>query len=96
MLPSGMFMVASKFGYIITGKCPDNKHLLVNGQSYNVLMVTNINQVVPDLCWQSFTGTFAVMNPQLEDLWCLKTIGIDDPLLKEDDDEALEKLCESI
>jgi len=41
VLPSGMFMLSSKFGYIVTGKCPGGD---------NETQVNTIN-----ICWSNFT-----------------------------------------
>ena len=38
ILPSGMFLIPSKFGYIVTGKFPDDKQCLCN--CVHTLMVT--------------------------------------------------------
>ena len=79
ILPSGMFLIPSKFGYIVTGKFPDDKQCLCN--CVHTLMVTaKAGQATYDL----------------ENLWCLEAIGINDPMVEETDEEALRKFNETI
>ena len=52
--------------------------------------------MVPELCLHSCVSSAIRNKPQLEDLWALEVIGIKDPILKESDDEALQKFCNSI
>ena len=48
ILPSGMFLISSKFGYIVTGKFSENKQCLCH--HVNTLAVTTeINQIVDNL-----------------------------------------------
>ena len=48
ILPSGMFLIRSKFGYIVTGKFPDNYKCFCH--HVNTLVVTTeINQIVDNL-----------------------------------------------
>jgi len=53
MLPSGMFILPSKFGYIITGRCPDTKGSLFDGKLCTLFVSTEMSQVVPELCIQN-------------------------------------------
>ena len=94
--PSGMFMIPSKFGYVITGKHFDNEQRSKDGQSSALLVVIEINHVTPELCMQCTINTPVAADPRLEDLWCLETIGINDPLMVNDNDEALEKFNRNI
>ena len=57
---------------------------------------TEINQIIPELCLQFTISTPAVNNPRLEDLWCLDAVGIHDPIMVNDYDEALERFTKSI
>jgi len=93
MLPSGMFILSSKFGYIITGRCPDTKGSLFDGKLCILFVGTEMSQVVPELCIQNTSNS---VNPQLEDLWCLENIGIVDPPFVDSDDEALQKFNEMV
>ena len=100
VLPSGMFMLPSKFGYIITGKCPDSQSL--QGEKAHTLFVsTGVNPIVSELSLQCCVSlpivSLPIINkPHLENLWSLEMIGIKDPLSTESDDEALEKFCENV
>ena len=79
MLLSGMFILPSKFGYIITGKCPDTKESLVNGKLGTLFVGAEVSQVIPELCSQYSLGIPVMENPQLENLWSPENIGISDP-----------------
>ena len=78
ILPSGMFMIPSKLGYIITGKFPDN------------------SQCFSNCVHTMFTAVGSCFEPNIEDLWCLETIGIKDPLSVGNDDEALRRFNDTI
>ena len=80
MLPSGMFMLPSKFRYIITGKCPDIRESIIDGKLCTLFVSTEVSQIVSELCLQCPATTPAIGNPRLEDLWCLENIGISDSL----------------
>ena len=74
-----MFLIPSKFGYIVTGKFPDNNQCICD--HVNTLVVTTeINQMVD----------------KLEDLWNLETIGINDPVVVETNEDTLRKFIETI
>ena len=96
MLLSGMFILPSKFGYIITGKCPDTKESLVNGKLGTLFVGAEVSQVIPELCSQYSLGIPVMENPQLENLWSPENIGISDPSFVDDDDEALQKFNEIV
>ena len=68
-LPSGMFMVPSKLGYIITGKCFDDQQRSQDNQSHAFLVTPEINHIMCTI------NTSGVNNPRLEDLWCLEAVG---------------------
>jgi len=93
MLPSGMFIFPSKFGYIITGRYADTKGSLFDGKLCTLFVGTEMNQVIPELCIQN---TANCVNPQLEYLWCLENIGIVDPPFVDSDDEAPQKFNEMV
>ena len=63
MLPSGMFMLPSKFGYIITGKCPDIRESIIDGKSCTLFVSTEVSQIVSELCLQCPATTPAIGNP---------------------------------
>ena len=96
MLPSGMFILPSKFGYIITGRCPDTKESMIDGKLFTLFVSTEVSQVVPELCLRYSANTSAMVSPQLENLWCLENIGISDPQFVDGDDEALQKFNETV
>ena len=52
VLPSGMFLVPSKFGYIVTGKFPDNVQCLCH-HVHTLFVTTEINQGVY-LIWKIY------------------------------------------
>ena len=68
MLPSGMFIFLSKFGYIIKGKCPDTKETLVNGKLCTLFVGAEVSRVIPGLCSQFSVGIPVMESPQLENL----------------------------
>ena len=74
ILPSGMFLIPSKFGYIVTGKFPDNKQCLCNCV-HTLMVIAKADRATYDL----------------ENLWCLEAIGINDPMVVKTDEEALRK-----
>ena len=74
MLPLGMFMLPSKFVYIITGKCPDTRESIIDGKSCTLFVSTKVGQIVPELCLQCLATTPAIGNPRLEDCGVLKIL----------------------
>ena len=48
MLPSGIFMLPSRFGYIIPGRCPEVKSDEEERRSFRMLVTTNLNQMASD------------------------------------------------
>ena len=65
MLPSGMFMIPSKFGYVISGKCLDNQRRTQDDQSHALMVATEINHTIPELCLKYTISTPAVNDPRL-------------------------------
>ena len=49
ILPSGMFMLSSKIGYIITRKCPDTRKSIIDGKLCTIFASTEVGQIVPKL-----------------------------------------------
>jgi len=91
VLPSGMFVLSSKFGYIVTGKY--NSDCSTEESSvYHALIVST--GVKPVSC--CVTDTRGVNKPSLKNLWSLEAIGIKDPLTANSDDEVLHKFCDSV
>ena len=95
MLPSGIFMLPSKFGYIITGRYPGNDLDNQDKNASTLLVSTNRNEVISSSFYCSVNVSL-IKNPDLERFWSLETIGIKDSMSKESDEEAIEKFCNTI
>ena len=96
MLPSGIFILLSKFGCIITGRCPEVISDEQDSRSCTMLVTTSLNQMASDEAFYCSVNVFLVRNPNLERFWCLETIGITDPVGRESDDGVLEMFCKTI
>ena len=48
MLPSGIFILLSRFGCIITGRCPEVKSDEQDSRSCTMLVTTSLNQMASD------------------------------------------------
>ena len=48
MLPFGLFMLPPRFGYIITGRCPEVKSDEQDSRSCTMLVITSLNQMASD------------------------------------------------
>ena len=96
MLPSGIFMLPSRFGYIITGRCPELKSDKQDSRFCTMLVTTRLNQMASDEAFYCSVNVSLVKNPNLERFWYLETIGITDPVGRESDDEVLEMFCKTI
>ena len=97
-LPSGLHLVSSKIGYILTGKCMDADNDKSNSQQQvsSCFVMTQVNCTVPEMNLLSSSDTSVTKNPNIEDFWSLETIGITDSLDVTDDDKALEQFNELI
>jgi len=98
VLPSGMFMLQSKLGYIVTGRCSGTD--CSTSAPHTLFVSVDIDRCIseptagsPEMC---FSTNSPVEKPSLERLWSLETIGIRDPLTPNNDDETLHKFCEGI
>jgi len=69
VLPSGMFSLSSKFGYIVTGKCP-------GGDNEMQVNTKFVGQILPGLTSYCLSRIFE----PVDDLWSLEAIGIKDPM----------------
>ena len=67
-------MLPSKFGYIITVKCPDTRESIIDGKSCTLFVSTKFDQIVPELRLACLAITPAIVNPKLEELWCLEIL----------------------
>ena len=93
ILPSGLYLVSSKIGYILTGKYTDPGHVEQNVS--NCFVTSQVN------CLVSLVNLFssessATKNYIIENFWRLETIGINDSPNVTDDDVALEQFNNSI
>ena len=76
MLPSGIFMLPSKFGYIITGRYPENNCDNQDRSSSTLLVATKTSKVLSNRNFYCSVNVSLIKNPDLEKFWCLETIGI--------------------
>ena len=97
-LPSGLHLVSSKIGYILTGKYmdADNDKSSSQQQVSSCFVMTQVNCTVPEMNLLSSSDTSVTRNPNIEDFWSLETIGITDSLDVTDDDKVLEQFNELI
>ena len=96
VLPSGLFLVSSKIGYILTGSYLDTKSCQKGIPVSSCLVMTQVNCVVPAMNFLSSADSPVTGNPNVEDLWNLETIGIVESLDITNDDRALEQFNKSI
>ena len=93
ILPSGLYLVSSKIGYILTGKYTDPGHV---EQNVSTCFVTSqVNCLVSSVNLFSSESS-ATQNSIIENFWRLETIGINDSPDVTDDDVALERFNNSI
>ena len=93
-LPSGMYMLPSKLGYIVTGRCPEIDPVQ-RSNLCTLFVAVNLNQE-SDLGIYCSVNVSMTKNPTLENFWSLETIGIKDPIGAESDDDVLTRFGESI
>ncbi|XP_065899951.1 uncharacterized protein [Dysidea avara] len=96
VLPSGMFMIPSGLGYIITGKCPEIASVHQDGNLGTLFTATRLHHVDDYQSLHCSVNVSSVKNPDLETFWSLELVGIADNIDREGDDEALEKLCKTV
>ena len=97
-LPSGLHLVSSKIGYILTGKYmdPGDNKSSNQEQVSTCFVMTQVNCTVPEMNLLSSADVSVMRNPNIEDFWSLETIGITDSLDVTDNDKALEQFNELI
>ena len=97
-LPSGLHLVSSKIGYILTGKYMDSDNDKSSSQQQvsTCFVMTQVNCTVPEMNLLSSSDISVTKNPNIEDFWSLETIGITDSWDVTDDDKALEQFNELI
>ena len=97
VLPSGLLLLSSKLGYLLTGKFMDPKsEVKPNDQLSTCFVMTQMNQSVHELNLFSTADTAVNKNPSLKDLRSLDAIGICDPAYLNDNDETLEQFNNTI
>ena len=96
MLPFGIFMLSSKFGHIITEKCPEVECDEKDKISSTMLGNTSLKQVACNQALFCSVNVSLVQNPNLKRFWYLETIGIMDPIGRESDNKILEMFCKTI
>ena len=95
-LPSGLYLVSSRIGYILTGKYSDPGHTGCYQNVSNCFVMTQVNHMVSEVSLFSSSDSSITKNPNIEDFWRLETIGIHDLPDSTDDETALEQLNSSI
>ena len=95
VLPSGMFLIPSKLGYLLTGKYPElaDDH---NKCIHTYYVMTQMSQAISELNFHSVPDTVTIQHNSLEDFWSLEAIGIKDTPYTNDDDVALERFNTTI
>ena len=96
ILPSGLLLLSSKLGYILTGRYLDPTKGDVDKISSCLVMSQNDNTRGDVDKISSCVVMSQNDNPCLSDLWHLETIGISDPIHVRDDDRALSKFNSTI
>jgi len=89
VLLSGLFLLSSKLGYLLTGKFsdPNSDTRPDNHQLVAYFVMTQMNQCVSEINLFSAADTATNKMPDLSDMWRLETIGITDPLHVCDNDK---------
>ena len=76
--PLVLYLVSSKFGYILTGKYSDPDQMDYHQNILSCFVMTQVNHVMSEVSlFASFDGSIT-KNPSVEDFWRLETIGIND------------------
>ena len=92
-LPSGLFLISSKIGYILTGRYIDTS---CQQHVSNCLVMTEFIKLLPEISMVYCSEDLVTGNTCIEDFWRLEAIGICDPLDITDDDKALDRFNSSI
>jgi len=94
VLPSGMFMLPSTLGYVITGRYPNPVHQ--GGNPSTLLAATRLNPVEDYHSVCCSVNISLDKHLDLEKFWSLESIGITDPIDGKCDDEILEKFDKTV
>ena len=95
-LPSSLYLVSSKIGYILTGRYSDPGHMGCHQNVSTCFVMTQVNHTVSKVSLFSSSDSSITKSPGIEDFWKLETIGITDLPDLTDDDVALEQFNNSI
>ena len=82
---SGLYMLASKLGWILTGRTTEATK---DTTEYNMLIMTHSTNTVKETSLLTPDRSFPT-KPNLEDFWRLESIGINDSPLDSDNEKAL-------
>jgi len=93
-LPSGMYMKSFKFGYIVTGRCPEVDNMRHNNPC-TLFVAVNLNRR-SNQGVECSVKALVTRNPTLENFWNLETIDISDPIRADSDDDVLTRFSETI
>ena len=96
ILPSGLYLISSKIGYILTGKYSDPDHMSCKSHISTCFVMTQVNHTLSEVSLFSSSDDTITKSPNIEDFWRLETIGIGDSLDQLDDDRALEQFNSSV
>ncbi len=91
-LQPGLYLLGSKFGWILTGRTPENSE---DANETNFLILTHGTNVTETAVFQN-VDTLIPRKPDLEDFWSVESIGITDDPLKGADETAKEQFKETI
>ena len=96
ILPSGLYLISSKIGYILTGKYSDPDHMSCKSHISTCFVMTQVNHTLSEVSLFLSSDDTITKSPNIEDFWRLETIGIGDSLDQTDDDRALEQFNSSV
>ena len=96
ILPSGLYLISSKIGYILTRKYSDPDHASCKSHISTCFVMTQVNHTLSEVSLFSSSDDTITKSPNIEDFWRLETIGIGDSLDQTDDDRALEQFNISV
>ena len=94
-LKSGLFLLGSKLGWILTGRAPVNSPTPDTAVP-TILILTFSQMTTADSDCFTAPDPSLPLKPSLEELWDLESIGIKDSYMDSDDNKALEKFQETL
>ena len=90
----GLYLVKSKFGWIISGKTKTNERS--RSDSAMFVMTHSSTRLLPELQQFHKTDDSLPTQPNIDDLWKLETIGVTTPEDKKEDEAAMESFNNSV